>query len=181
MIPFHVQFRHVPASPALEQTIQRKVEALWKACPEIMDCRVLVERSSTRQVHANPFHVRITASVPHGDPLVVSHHHPHHPELKNARAAIEDAFDTMHRVADDYRDKLHREVKPRRQAQRGTVSFLAPDAESGRIRTPEGREVYFHRHSLKTGEFDELKPGTPVRFDEEMGEEGPQAVFVKAD
>jgi cold shock CspA family protein len=43
----------------------------------------------------------------------------------------------------------------------------------------DGRTVYFHRNSLKNGDFAKLKEGDEVRFLEEMGDEGPQAVVVR--
>ena len=49
----------------------------------------------------------------------------------------------------------------------------------GLIHTSDGREVYFHRNSVLNGGFDQLELGTPVRFAEEMGEEGPQASTVQ--
>lgn len=181
MPPFQVRYRNVPAAASLEHAIQRKVEDLWKTCPEIMDCQVLVERSSPEQVHGNLFHVRIEAAVPHADPLIVSHHHPRRLALKNARTAVEDAFAAMHRVAAEYRDRLHRDTRPRHHALQGEVSALSPGTDSGRIVTPDGKEIYFHRNSLKHGDYDQLETGSAVSFEEEMGEEGPQAVFVKVE
>lgn len=181
MPPFQVRYRNVPVSTSMERVIQRKVEDLWKTCPEIMDCQVLVERSSPEQVHGNLFHVRIEASVPHAAPLIVSHHHPRRLALKNARMAVEDAFDAMRQVAIGYRDRLHRDMRPKHHALRGEISALSPGTDSGRIATADGREVYFHRNSLKHGVYDRLETGTAVSFEEEMGEEGPQAVFVKVE
>jgi cold shock CspA family protein len=46
------------------------------------------------------------------------------------------------------------------------------------IMTPEGREIYFHRNSVIDGDFDSLEIGSEVRFNEEAGDEGPQASTV---
>ena len=48
----------------------------------------------------------------------------------------------------------------------------------GRILTPDGREIYFHRNSLLNGNFDKLEVGDEVRFSEEMGDQGPHASTV---
>ncbi|MBI4640449.1 MAG: cold shock domain-containing protein, partial [Candidatus Tectomicrobia bacterium] len=48
----------------------------------------------------------------------------------------------------------------------------------GRIETPDGRLVYFHRNSVVDADFDKLQIGDEVRFAEEMGELGPAASRV---
>jgi cold shock CspA family protein len=59
------------------------------------------------------------------------------------------------------------------------VSQLFKAEGYGFIRTPEGRELYFHRNSVLHDEFDRLQVGTGVRFEEELGEDGPQATTVQ--
>jgi outer membrane receptor protein involved in Fe transport len=48
----------------------------------------------------------------------------------------------------------------------------------GFLETDDGREIYFHRHSVANGGFDRLHIGTTVRFVEEQGEKGPPASTV---
>jgi cold shock CspA family protein len=48
----------------------------------------------------------------------------------------------------------------------------------GFLTTPEGREIYFHRHSVLEPGFDRLDIDAEVRFAEEQGEKGPQASTV---
>ncbi len=45
----------------------------------------------------------------------------------------------------------------------------------------EGREkdLFFHSKSLVDSQFDDLREGDKVTFDEEMGDKGPAAVNVK--
>jgi len=62
---------------------------------------------------------------------------------------------------------------------KGVVSAVFPEMDFGRIRNQDGGELYFHRNSLKTGDFGKLIPGTPVQFGEEWGEQGPQAICIK--
>jgi cold shock CspA family protein len=49
----------------------------------------------------------------------------------------------------------------------------------GFLMTPDGRELYFHRHSVLHDDFERLAVGTEVRFEEEEGEKGPQASTVQ--
>ena len=57
------------------------------------------------------------------------------------------------------------------------VSF--PEDEYGFIETADGLEVYFHAHALKKGKFSSLAPGTVVKFAQEPGDQGPQAIWVQ--
>lgn len=47
--------------------------------------------------------------------------------------------------------------------------------------TPEGgaKDIFFHSKNLVGVEFDSLREGDAVSFDEEMGDKGPSAVNVK--
>ena len=49
----------------------------------------------------------------------------------------------------------------------------------GRIETLDERSIYFHRNSVINMDFDKLEIGYEVRFDEEEGDEGPQASSVR--
>lgn len=56
---------------------------------------------------------------------------------------------------------------------------MAQNQDYGRIQTSDGREVYFHRNSVVNGDFNSLDVGGEVRFDEESGDQGPQASTVQ--
>lgn len=60
----------------------------------------------------------------------------------------------------------------------GRIVELYPDEDYGRIQTPDGRLIYFHRNSVVETDFETLQVGAEVRFVEEMGERGPQASTV---
>lgn len=62
---------------------------------------------------------------------------------------------------------------------RARVDRLFPEEGFGFLQTAEGREVYFHRHSVLEDGFDALRVGTEVAFAEEEGRQGPQASTVK--
>lgn len=61
----------------------------------------------------------------------------------------------------------------------GTIKKLVRDRGFGFIRTESGEEVFFHRSSLKQGNFDHLEEGHRVAFDLERGEKGPRASNVR--
>jgi cold shock CspA family protein len=62
---------------------------------------------------------------------------------------------------------------------RALVVRLFPEASYGFLKTPDGRELYFHRHSVLHDDFERLAVGTEVRFAESEGEQGPQASTVQ--
>jgi cold shock CspA family protein len=111
-----------------------------------------------------------------GDKLVADREPDAHHAYTDVYVAIRDAFDTIRRQLEDYERRGRRQVKAHEVPHHGRVIELNP--EDGRIETPEGRLVYFHRASLVGGDFDALETGTEVRFDEEMGDRGPQASTV---
>jgi cold shock CspA family protein len=74
---------------------------------------------------------------------------------------------------------MQRKTKTHELTPVARVVRLFPEAGYGFIKTPEGRELYFHRNSVISPGFNHLEVGTEVRFDEEMGEKGPQATTVK--
>jgi cold shock CspA family protein len=67
-------------------------------------------------------------------------------------------------------------VKEHASSPHGRVAELY--ADYGKIETPDGRHVYFHRNSLVGDDFAALEIGSEVRFVEEPGELGPQASTV---
>lgn len=178
MPPFRIQYRNVRSSQIVEREIQRKVMELWKMCSDIISCRIVVESASKRHHKGNPFQITLRVEVP-GPDLVVSRHHPLHRSHEGVHAAIQDAFDAMARQVEDFTRLRKHKVKRHRSVSRGVVSAVFPEMDSGRIRNLEGGELYFHRNSMKSGDFGKLIPGTPVQFGEEVGEQGPQAVYVK--
>ncbi len=62
----------------------------------------------------------------------------------------------------------------------GQVAELQPDKDFGFLMTKEGGLLYFHRNSVLTGKFEDLRRGDDVTYVEEMGDTGPTASKVRA-
>jgi len=60
------------------------------------------------------------------------------------------------------------------------VAELQPVKDFGFLMTKEGGLLYFHRNSVLTGNFEELRRGDDVTYVEEMGDTGPTASKVRA-
>ncbi|MGI2325744.1 MULTISPECIES: HPF/RaiA family ribosome-associated protein [Methylococcus] len=175
-----ITFRNMSPSEAMERNILERIEKLDSFYDGIMSCRVMVEASHKHHHQGNVYHVRIDLTVP-GHELAVSRDpgldHAH----EDAYVAIRDAFDAARRQLEDLERRQRSQVKTHEVQVHGRISRLIPAEDFGIIETPEGREIYFHRHSVVNSDFDRLTVGTAVRFAEETGEEGPQASSVRVE
>ena len=61
----------------------------------------------------------------------------------------------------------------------GTIKRIIRDRGFGFIRSTDGQEIFFHRSTLQSMNFDGLKEGEAVEFEIENGEKGPRATSVR--
>jgi cold shock CspA family protein len=93
--------------------------------------------------------------------------------------ASRNAFDTLRRRLEEYARQRRGVVKNHEEPLlEGRVTKLFPSKDYGFLETRDGREIYFHRHSVLDPGFDHITIDTAVRFAEEQGAEGPQASTV---
>jgi cold shock CspA family protein len=135
---------------------------------------LLIEAPVAHHQKGGPYSVRIDLQVK-GKELVVSNRS--NPDL---RAAVRDAFGAAQRQLEDYSRQMQRKINSHESTPIARVAKIFPESGYGFITTSKGRELYFHRNSVVEPGFDRLQVGTEVRFDEEMGEQGPQATSIKA-
>ncbi len=177
-LPLQITFRNMEPSEAVEANIREKAGKLDKFYDQIMGCRVVVEEHHQHHHKGKLFHIRIDLTVPDKE-LVVSREHDQDHAHEDVYVAIRDAFDAVRRQLEDYSRRRSQHVKTHETPPHGRISQLSPEEDFGKINTPDGREIYFHRHSVLNRDFDKLEIGTEVRFDEEQGDLGPQASTVK--
>lgn len=178
--PVEITFRNLGASDALEKNVREKVRKLQQFCDRISACRVVVEANHRHQHKGNLYHVRIDITVP-GHELVVSRDPADNRAHEDAYVAVRDAFNAARRQLEKFVRSNRRQAKvhnAHETAPKGRIYELIPMQDYGRIVTPDGREIYFHRNSLASGDFDKLEIGDLVRFNEVRGDEGPQASAV---
>jgi cold shock CspA family protein/ribosome-associated translation inhibitor RaiA len=176
-VPLQLSFRNMPPSAAIESEIRDRAAKLEEFFDRITSMRVVVEAPHRHHRQGKLFHVRLDVRVP-GRELVVSREPPEHHAHEDVYVAIRDAFDAARCQLEDYAREMRGAVKAHAPAPRGRIVRLDPEAGHGFIVTPDGREVYFHRHSVADADFDRLCVGDEVRFAEEPGEQGPQASTV---
>jgi cold shock CspA family protein/ribosome-associated translation inhibitor RaiA len=177
-IPLQVSFRHMEPSESIEALIRDKVAKLDASPDHIMGCRVVIEPVSKHHLHGNLYEVRIDITVP-GEEIAITREPSQHTEYRDIRAAVRDAFDSARRRLEDYVRRRQGAVKALETAPHARVSKLFPDEGYGFLSTPDGREIYFHRHGVLHEGFDHLQIGTEVAFVEEEGKKGPQASTVR--
>ncbi|MFB6261237.1 MAG: HPF/RaiA family ribosome-associated protein [Thiohalorhabdaceae bacterium] len=177
-LPLEVTFRGMDHSDAMEAKIRERAEKLDRFHNHIKSCRVVVEAPHKHSHKGKIYHVSLDVTVP-GTELVVNRDPKDNHAHEDAYVAIRDAFDAMERKLEAHANKKRGEVKTHDEEGYARVANLSPERDFGMLQSFDGRVIYFHRNSLKNEDFDDLKEGDEVRFLEEMGEEGPQAVMVR--
>jgi ribosomal subunit interface protein len=176
-IPLQVTFRNIGRSEAIEAKVRERAARLERFYDGIIGCRVVVEELHQHHRKGNRFHVRVDVTVPDAE-LVANREPDEHHRYTDVYLAVRDAFDAMDRQLEDYARRQDRRVKSHAVPAHGRIAELVAEEGYGRIATPDGRLVYFHRNSVVGGDFDRLELGAEVRFDEEAGDRGPQASTV---
>lgn len=171
--PFKITSRDFALTEAIETEIRDKSAALESFYEHISACEVTVHAPAIKHHRkGGPFIVGIRLTVP-GKELVVDHQ-----SEEELSLAIREAFDAARRRLEDYAREQRGSVKSHEAVALGRVSRLEPGLDYGFLETLDGREIYFHCHSVLDGAFDKLEVGNKVRFAEEEGEQGPQASSV---
>ena len=175
-LPIQVTFRNMERDPSIETTVRRRSAMLEKYFPRMVGCRVVIEAPHRRHRTGNLFHVRVDATIA-GKELVVRRAPPERGSHAGVQVAIRDAFDATRRVLMDEARRRRGQVKGHLGTAYGRVAKLDARNGYGFLRSEDGREIYFHAHSVLDG-FEHLAVGSRVRFSEERGNEGPQASTV---
>jgi ribosome-associated translation inhibitor RaiA/cold shock CspA family protein len=186
-IPAEIAFRNIESSDSAEAVIRDHIARLERIYERMTTCRVRVEQRNQNASGSIPPVVRIEISVPGHGEIVVAHEAGHlqrkfqAPDLQNA---INEAFRIAEIRLSKYKDKLtDRTIGETHEAAQeftGQIAELAPEKDHGFLMTKEGGLLYFHRNSVLSGDFDDLKRGDDVTYVEDMGDTGPIASKVRA-
>ncbi len=195
LLPVQVTFRNIENPKGLEIYVQAEAAKLERFFNRVSSCRVVVERPQ-KAASSKLYHVRIDLGVPN-EQLIMKHAptlHGTQQDMKEAKSkkeaesvlahkepkrAIHEAFEEMGRQLQDYARRQEGAVKPKEGMQEGVVKEIFPDRGYGFLETQDGRGIYFNQASVLDGGFARLRVGTKAAFDEEMGEQGPQASTVR--
>lgn len=194
--PLQITYRRVKPTPEIEDCIRDEAEKLDNFYNHVMACRIAVEIPHRHHRKGDFYHIRIDVKVPGGEVVVNrepslaseirqlgENTTPKQMELegkqRNLQLAIKSAFRTVERRLQDYARCQRGDIKIHTPPSEGVVSRLVPEEGYGFLTAKDGREVYFHEHSVLNEGFPRLREGTLVSFDEEQGDEGLQASTVR--
>ena len=170
--PVLIRFLHMDPSEALEAAVREKAAKLDRFRPDLMSCRVTIERVDRHKQQGRQFAVRIDVTTS-GAELNVGRVHD-----EDVYVALRDAFDDMKRQIEDSARRVQGEVKEHAPTLAGEVVRFDPEGRYGFIRSADGEDYWFGPDNVAGASFEQLTVGTAVRFIAEMGAEGRQAKRV---
>jgi cold shock CspA family protein len=168
----HIEGRQVEILLEWRAKIEAELARLQKHYHDpILHARV--EIIGTPHHRLGAFEVHLVVNVP-GDTITLMR------QGDLVMPLVVEAFDALDRRLSQHSQVVQQQVKVHAEvAEHGRVARLFPEDEYGFIETADGPEVYFHAHALKKGKFSNLAPGTAVKFAQEPGDKGPQAIWVQ--
>jgi ribosome-associated translation inhibitor RaiA/cold shock CspA family protein len=185
-VPLEVAFHNVEGSDWAEAEIRDRVADLEKIYERLTSCRVRVDQRATNSSGTIPPVVHIELGIPGHKDVVVSHE-PDHLMRKYQRPDLHKAINEAFRIAErrliDIKEQRDGRTKePHHDALNqalGQIAEIDPGGEFGFLLTQEGGVLYFHRNSVLSGNFDDLRRGHEVYYVEDMGDTGPVASKVR--
>jgi ribosomal subunit interface protein len=178
MIPFKITGKDFEVTEAIHNVTFDHVQSLSRFYSRIHEVDVSFSEPHCSQRKGRIFQITIRLHIP-GPDIVVSREPARNASHEDFYVALSDAFEVAKRRLEEQVRKMRGFVKQHNGAlPHAKVFKLFGEDGFGFLRTPEGREIYFHKNSLVSGRFGSLKIGTEVRFSEELGKKGPQVTSM---
>lgn len=186
-VPVEITFHNIESVAWAEEEIRARIAKLAKIYNRLVACRVRVVQRANNPAGTIPPVVRIEMGIPGRSDLVVSHE-PEHLWQKFRNPDLRDAIREAFRIAEVQLTELKRKLDDRSQGDvfretenqmLGQVANIDSSGDFGFILTNTGGRLYFHRNSVLTGTFEDLRRGDEVYYVEEMGDTGPTASKVR--
>jgi cold shock CspA family protein len=180
-VPLEIAFKGIEHVDEVDALIREEADKLERACSYLISCRVVVEKRQQHQEIGHPYRVRIGITVPPGHELIVKREPSKGDMHDPLEIVIKRAFTAAARQLRKLVEQQRGEVKmhPDQQVM-AVVHKLFRQEGYGFLRAVDTQdEIYFHRHSVLHGEFDDLTIGVGVRYTAELGEKGLQATSVQ--
>jgi cold shock CspA family protein/ribosome-associated translation inhibitor RaiA len=168
----HIEGRNLAILPDWRDKIEEELARLQKHYHDpFLHARVAI--IGTAHHRLGTFEIHLVVSIP-GDTITIVR------QGEMVMPLMVEAFDVLDRRLAEHSQIVQQQVKAHGEVvQYGRVARLFPDEDYGFIESDEGLEVYFHAHAVKKGKFSHLRPGTQVKFAQEAGDQGPQAIWVQ--
>lgn len=172
-----ISFDDVPVDEQVRTAALEHVAQLERLSDRITGCHVVIAQPHRHHRGGRLYSVRVDVVLPGGEIVVNRDQHLDHAH-EDVFVALRDSFLAARRRLEDHVRRMRGMEKPHAPRARGRIAQIFPLAGYGFIETPEGREIYFHRHALSDPDFKAADIGSAVFFSEEEGDEGPQAAAV---
>ncbi len=177
-VPVQIDFKGSGSVARLREQIVAKLADLEQVFGRIVAARVVIQLPSGRHKSGGQYEIAIHLTLPGGRLVEVERTPPLDERFADPAFAIGDAFRRARRQLQDEARRLDGRVKLHEQRPTGEIVRLDPESGFGFLVSEEGSEIYFHRNSVLSGQFQNLSVGSRVAFVEEEGEKGPQASTV---
>ena len=169
--------RLLGGEPRIRSAIAKHMSQLEQRFGRITAGRVVLKAPGGHH-RTGLYEVNIRLALPDGREVNVERTPQEDERQSDISFAISDAFKHARRQLQDQVRRMQGHLKEHEAEPSGTVIRIDPSGEFGFLETADGREIYFHRNSVRDGSFEKLSVGTEVRFSEEPGDQGPQASTV---
>ena len=176
-VPLDIEFEGIDPSDAIKTTVREHMDKLEQFYDRIIAGRVVIAKPHQSHNKGNIYSVHIHLALPGGGDIVVNRDPGDRNAHEDLNVAMRDSFDAARRQLQDIARRRQGHVKEHEVPPHGVIATLVN--EHGFIASSDGREIYFHRNAVEDNGFDALETGQEVRFAEEIGNEGPQATFVR--
>jgi cold shock CspA family protein/ribosome-associated translation inhibitor RaiA len=176
--PLKVDFRAVRPTKHVRDMIAKHVGELEDRFGRMTAGRVVIKAPSAHHRTGGLYEVTVHLALPGGREVNVGRTACADERHADIDFAVNDAFKRARRRLQDHVQRMQGHVKSHQETPVGKVVRLDPEKGHGFIESEDGREIYFHQNSVLDAKFQQLAPGTRVRFSEEMGDKGPQASTV---
>jgi cold shock CspA family protein len=177
-VPLKITFQDIGHSDAIEARLREEAKKVEKLYDRITSMQVVVARPQHRHHKGDTFHIKLYLAIPGAADIVITREPAATGAHEDIYVTIRDAFKAARRQLQDLTRKRQGQVKQHEAAPHGTIAKLHSEQDYGFISASDGREIYFHRNSVASGKFDDLKLDQEVRFSEASGDNGPQATIV---
>jgi cold shock CspA family protein/ribosome-associated translation inhibitor RaiA len=176
-VPLEIEFEGIDPSDVIKASVREHMDKLEQFYDRIISGRVVIAKPHQRHHKGNIYSVHIHLALPGGGDIVVNRDPGERNTHEDLNVAMRDSFDAAIRQLQDFARKRQGQVKAHEAPPHGLIATLVYD--HGFITSSDGREIYFHRNAVEGDGFDALETGQEVRFAEEIGNEGPQATYVR--
>ena len=180
-VPLEISVKDIEKTPYLDDLIQKKVEKLERVCDHLASCRVSIEKPHEHMESGNPYRVRIDMRVPPAHELVAKQEPGQGDMHHDIDTVVRQVFSKAERQLKKLVEKQNRKTKTHEAQQaRAFVTQLFPQEGYGFLKAvDDDRDIYFHENSVADNRFEDMREGTGVWYQYELGEKGPQATTVR--